>query len=99
MRLYGFSVFHEFSPGTAGSYFYSISYRFRFYSYVSSLFYLNIDALLLKVRFKNEIVMAILFQVSQMALWLPLISSMIASSLGAEVPVKPGKHRGVRQSF
>ena len=45
--------------------------------------------------------MAILSGVSQRALWLRLtcISSMLSSSPGAEVPGKPGKHRGVRQSF
>ena len=68
-------------------------------SFKRSLFYLNIDALLLKIRFENDIVMAILIRVSQMALWLRLISSMLASGLGAEVPEKPGKHRSVRQSF
>ena len=39
--------------------------------------------------------MLILSQVSQRAPWLRLISSMLASSLGAEVPGKLGRHRGV----
>ena len=41
--------------------------------------------------------MAILSRVSQRALWLR--PAMLGSSPGAEVPGKPGKHRGVRQSF
>ena len=45
--------------------------------------------------------MAILSRVSQRALWLRRISSMPVSqtSVGAEVPGKPRKHHGVRQSF
>ena len=44
--------------------------------------------------------MAILRRVSQRALWLRRISSMpISTCVGAEVPGKPRKHHGVRQSF
>ena len=50
--------------------------------------------------FRNETVMAILSRVSQRALWLRRISSMpVSANPGAEVPGKPRKHNGVRQSF
>ena len=49
--------------------------------------------------------MAILSRVSQRALWLRRISMPVSTSVatvacvGAEVPGKPRKHHGVRQSF
>ena len=69
MRLHGFSVSDEHLPGTVGSCFVQFA---RVKYILKSFFYLNIDALFLKIRFKMR---AILSRVSQRALWLRLISS------------------------